>query len=71
MSTIEHWIQVPKITLNLDEEPSLVALASDTIKSLQKNQRTFGMDNNKSQSGWLHDITVTQARTMGQKRSPS
>lgn len=53
-----------KNTLNLDEELKLSELSLDTIKSLEK-LAPFGMDNKKPVF-WLHDITVTQARTMGQ-----
>ena len=53
-----------KNTLNLDEELQLSELSLDTIKSLEK-LAPFGMDNKKPVF-WLHDITVTQARTMGQ-----
>ena len=53
-----------KNTLNLDEELQLGELSLDTIRSLEK-LAPFGMDNKKPVF-WLHDITVTQARTMGQ-----
>ena len=53
-----------KNTLDLDEELQLSELSLDTIKSLEK-LAPFGMDNKKPVF-WLHDITVTQARTMGQ-----
>ena len=53
-----------KNTLNLDEELQLSELSLDTIKSLEK-LAPFGMDNKKPVF-WLHDITVTQARTIGQ-----
>ena len=53
-----------KNTLNLDEELQFSELSLDTIKSLEK-LAPFGMDNKKPVF-WLHDITVTQARTMGQ-----
>ena len=60
MSTITS----AKNTLNLDEELQLGELSLDTIRSLEK-LAPFGMDNKKPVF-WLHDITVTQARTMGQ-----
>ena len=64
MSTIMILIQVPKNTLNLDEGAPTQRAWLDTIKSLEK-LAPFGMDNKKPVF-WLHDITVTQARTMGQ-----
>ena len=53
-----------KNPLILDDELQLSELSIDTIKSLEK-LAPFGMDNKKPVF-WLHDVTVTQARTMGQ-----